>query len=41
MVIFGLKNMGHGDWRDKIEQEHSGPGGSAITFTTVYESRDK
>lgn len=37
MVIFGLKNMGHGDWRDKIEQEHSGPNGGAITFTTIYE----
>lgn len=39
-TIFALKNAGQGDWRDKVEQEHSGPGGGAITFTTIYETRD-
>ena len=35
--IFALKNFG---WSDKQEHEHSGPGGGAITFTTVYETKD-
>lgn len=30
-VIFDLKNN-HG-WKDKVEQEHSGPGGQPINFT--------
>lgn len=31
MVIFGLKNMSDGDWRDKTETEHSGEINQKIT----------
>ena len=34
LVIFGLKNMGAEDWREKQEVEHSG----GVTFQTVYEA---
>jgi hypothetical protein len=29
-TIFALKNAGQGDWREKIENEHTGPGGGPI-----------
>lgn len=31
LCIFGLKNMGAEDWRDKVETEHSG----SVKFDTV------
>jgi len=30
LVIFGLKNMAGDDWREKTQQEISGPGGGPI-----------
>ena len=29
-VIFGLKNRAPDQWRDKMEHEHSGPGGGPV-----------
>ena len=33
LVIFGLKNMGREDWRDKQEQEITGNGGGPLQIT--------
>ena len=33
--IFWLKNRKPGDWRDKQELEHSGPGGAPIPITAI------
>lgn len=37
-AIFWLKNRKPGEWRDKREHEHSGPGGQPINFTWLPSS---
>lgn len=34
-TIFALKNAGPEDWREKVTQEHSGPGGGAIPVSMI------
>ena len=34
-IIFGLKNMGRDDWKDRHDVEHSGQ--VAVNFQTIYE----
>lgn len=38
LVIFGLKNMGREDWRERHEVEHSGPNGGAIPIEDTSKS---
>jgi hypothetical protein len=38
LVIFGLKNMGREDWRDRQDIEHSGPNGGAIAIEETARS---
>lgn len=38
--IFNMKNRFKDDWRDKVEQEHSGPDGGAIPHKIVQEVID-
>jgi len=35
-AIFGVKNRSNEDWRDKIEQEHTGPGGAPLSIRVEY-----
>lgn len=35
MIVFGLKNMDDGDWRDKTEQEVTGKNGGPIQYTDL------
>lgn len=40
MIIFGLKNMGGDEWKDKHDVEHTGPEGGAIPLSvTMSEER--
>jgi DNA-binding XRE family transcriptional regulator len=34
-AIFGVKNRSREDWKDKVEQEHTGPDGGPVQFQQV------
>lgn len=34
-AIFGVKNRSSKEWRDKVEQEHTGPDGGPVQFQQV------
>lgn len=36
---FALANAAPEEWREKVTQEHTGPGGEALVFQTIIEAR--
>lgn len=40
-TIFALKNAGQGDWRDKVENEHSGTIGVERVTRTIFDPQAK
>lgn len=40
MIIFGLRNMGEEDWREKVQTEHSGPNGGPINVRSARDLTD-
>lgn len=38
-TIFALKNAGQGDWRDKVENEHSGTIGVERVTRTIFDPK--
>ncbi len=40
LAVFGMKNMGHDDWSDKQQFEHSGPGGSPLNIIVKFVGDD-
>lgn len=41
LCMFGMKNMGGGDWADKQQFEHSGPDGGPISHVHAAEAEIK